>query len=376
MSDTEKKRSVFESRQMNLDNLKSLAQALVLDVNSDNNIEKATLWVAPKADIVEALHLSDPEAKKVPSPGLELAASFASGTDSESVAARYAAQLMLKSRRLSQIWAQSWLEGEYLEEAQRLGQLSQQDIDQLDKARNKVLRQLFFTAMDEPDDYHINIPLNSGGNENADFKLLEILAQSESERAENPKQITSKARTGDSACNTLFALSQLLQSQDVVFAPLRSILSRVILPLFPAWAMVRFSLLISGQVFLTKDSGNSYMRLIEPVLSSYDVCVNYAFTEMDWYGQLGCIMIETPNPGLKFQKPGYYQTTGVYPPRPLPSDPTTTPKKIFLWATAEDEHATDHKFPFYPPRDGSGKFVSNYVDFISPPYPYLPVSSC
>ncbi|MGK7876730.1 MAG: hypothetical protein AB4426_26610 [Xenococcaceae cyanobacterium] len=349
------------SVEMSVDELLSLSQVLVVTGDPSKGNLETQLWMGPKEDIVSRLKLSPEEQHTIPSPGLELAKGFAAGPDPENTSARYAAQLMLKSRKLSQMWTMSWLEGPYLLEAREQGYLSQEQVDGIDEKRNSIIRMLFLTCMEEPDRYWVNIP--------DVFTIGKMLDQDTPERMiyEGPCEDKMKAS------NKLSGLAVLLQSHDPKYAPLKGILSRVIFPMYPAWNLIRLSLLISGQVFWMKED-KSYVRLVPPILSAYDICVNYAFSDINWSDEFGCVLTEAPQPGVKFKKPGYYKTTAIYPPRPLPSDPTTTPERVWKWATAKDEYSQDSLFPFYPPKKGD-EYVSTYVDYISAPYPYLPNSS-
>nr|AEH57222.1 putative precursor peptide [Prochloron didemni P2-Fiji] len=324
-----------------IDYFLSLCQILVVksdpsDEDFDNKF-KAELWIGPKDKIAEKLHL-DPEKFHVPSAGVMLDEDFSPGDKPIDVSTQQGARFLLQTRLLSQLVAQSWLEGSY---ADRVSNPKPGTLDK-DKDRNRIIRKLFLTANLEPDAYSVDIP--------------------------DPNDPGKK--------ESLLQLSNFFIEINKIDPKLKEVFTRIIFPQEPGWDLIRITLLFAGQVFWTKDDGQSYERLIEPILSTYEITMLYAFTSVDW-GTYVATQIEMIQPG-KMQRPGHYEITMPYPPRPSSEDTTTTPDQVYSWAYADlyEMPGIENPFPFYSPCDENNKFVSTFVGTTYPPFPYIPVSTC
>ncbi len=131
----------------------------------------------------------------------------------------------------------------------------------------------------------------------------------------------------------------------------------VILPSHKGWQKIELSLLFAGQVY-RKVKDDKYHQISQPILSTGEIISHYNL-EVSWdrfHGE------------LKELKPGVNQSTGLYdvmvPYPPIPSERNLSDEQIREWANASDD---DGDFPFY-------KKNSKGLGFVSPPYPYLPLS--
>ena len=145
--------------------------------------------------------------------------------------------------------------------------------------------------------------------------------------------------------------------------------SSIILPDGLNWQYIRLSLLCAGQAYLKTDE-NDYQRINEPIMSTYDICVNYAFTTVSWSEYIAT-SAELVQPGHN-QIPPYYKVTFPYPPRPnMDEYSLLSEEDIYTWANAQEQ---DGELPFYPAKE-KGNYVSDLVGNVLPPYPYIPPTS-
>ncbi|MDJ0583057.1 hypothetical protein [Crocosphaera sp.] len=149
----------------------------------------------------------------------------------------------------------------------------------------------------------------------------------------------------------------------------------VITPEMRNYNGIRLSLLLAGQAYKYVeeneygDNPEGYVLINESLLSSYEIALEYIF-KVSW-DTFSSSIAEIQQPGLNQRGP-YLDVTLGYPPRPsLGSQTTLTQNKLQAWADAEESSGD---FRFYPPYS-DGKYQSETIEYVMPPYPYLPGST-
>ncbi|MDZ8077533.1 MAG: hypothetical protein RMZ69_05005 [Nostoc sp. ChiQUE01a] len=141
----------------------------------------------------------------------------------------------------------------------------------------------------------------------------------------------------------------------------------LILPSSEAWQGITLSLLMAGQAYyrLKIDEEIYYHQICQPILSTGDITFRYGL-EVDWHRFKGDIQ-------EKQLVPGKYSVSSkaIVPYPPIPSELNLPRENIKKWAEAEDEEG---ELPFYY-KQPDGKYSVD-VQYFSPPYPYLPLSTC
>lgn len=299
---------------------------------------ETTLYVATLRELQEAVPIVT--AKTVPSAGIQLDPKFCAEIDNPQsnpaiehenevrLATRYSAQSLLKARKISQLFSCSWLDEDYA---------PSDLVSPEDMARNAVIRKVLLTANLPPDVYVI--PSSEDDSGNGLLQLYRLCGQIQRDQRDNTELPPNR----------------------------QGLRSRIILPDMPAWRLIRMSLLLAGQVFWEKGD-STYDTLTPPILSTYDICVQYAFTTVEW-DEYVAQQLDILQPGQN-QVPGYYNTTMPYPPRHSSEAVNITPQMVHEWATAPDQDREGNKWPFYPPKKGDD-YESSLVRYIAPPYPYL-----
>jgi hypothetical protein len=132
---------------------------------------------------------------------------------------------------------------------------------------------------------------------------------------------------------------------------------------------IRLSLLLAGQAYLKVEGG--YMPICDPpIFSTYETIHEYSL-KVSW-DTFYASRVDVAQPGVN-AKPPYYEVTLGYPPRPSVGEFTSlTEEKIATWVNAPEEYGNS-PFPFYPPKN-NGKYESDNVSYVIPPYPYIPMS--
>lgn len=133
--------------------------------------------------------------------------------------------------------------------------------------------------------------------------------------------------------------------------------------------------LTQAQIKQKKDEATSkrkyYRQVSQPILSTFEMVRRYV-TEVDWSSFRGDIQELQINP---HQSNSLYKAIIPYPP--IPSERSLAIEDIKKWADAEDDLVDDPQsdsiLPFYD-RTEQGKYNLN-VKYVSPPFPYLPLST-
>jgi hypothetical protein len=233
-------------------------------------------------------------------------------------AKRYGVRMLLQARKLSQLITKSWLS-------------ENQGKDEKDNKKFRIIRKLFLTANLQPEQYDGK---DIDGNEIKGINDLQKL---------NPSVSDAKAD--------------------------------IILPSRLNWSHLRLSLLFAGQAYMKDDESGELTPLCEPILSTYEIVNLYAF-KLVW-NDFAAYREELIQPGI-LQVPPYNLVTVPYPPRPNTNEFTQlTDEMIQAWAYAEEgvpqgEQLESEKFPFYPLKGEP----EDKVNYVVPPYPYLPLSCC
>ncbi|MBD2562725.1 hypothetical protein H6G95_19320 [Nostoc linckia FACHB-391] len=140
----------------------------------------------------------------------------------------------------------------------------------------------------------------------------------------------------------------------------------LILPNSKGWQGISLSLLMAGQAYyqVNKENQTYYHQISQPILSTGDITLRYEL-EVDWNRFKGDIKELQVVPG-KYS----VSSKAIVPYPPIPSERNLPCEDIKKWAEAEDEGG---ELPFYYKQDG--KYLVD-VQYFSPPYPYLPLSTC
>jgi len=163
----------------------------------------------------------------------------------------------------------------------------------------------------------------------------------------------------------------------------------LILPTSKAWQGICLNLLLGGQVYYEMDQNDKpiytnaqnpqtindtlkyYHRVSQPILSTFEMVNRYA-TEVDWNKFKGDIQELQINPN---QTNSLYKAIIPYPP--IPSERNLTIEDIEKWANAKDDEVDDLQdnsiLPFYDKQDENTYNLN--VKYVSPPFPYLPLST-
>jgi len=140
----------------------------------------------------------------------------------------------------------------------------------------------------------------------------------------------------------------------------------VIKPQYVSYNSISLALLLCGQAYY-KNSCNQWVKIWEPIFSTYDMIWEYAL-DISWdtfYASRIDIAQATGQP-----QPPFTKVTLGYPPRPSEFD--LKQKNIKTWAVADD--TCDANYPFYPPAH-SQEWIDKKLKFVQPPFPYIPLSS-
>ncbi|WP_016951291.1 hypothetical protein [Anabaena sp. PCC 7108] len=164
----------------------------------------------------------------------------------------------------------------------------------------------------------------------------------------------------------------------------------LILPASKAWQGICLSLLLGGQVYYEMDADDKsiyqdapniknqlkyYRRVSQPILSTFEMVNRYAM-EVNWNTFQGDIQELQINPN---QTDALYKAIIPYPP--IPSERNLSMEDIKKWADAKDDELDnplyDSVLPFYDKRKtNSGEEIYELnVKYVSPPFPYLPLST-
>ncbi|MDZ8260742.1 hypothetical protein [Nostoc sp. ChiQUE01b] len=140
---------------------------------------------------------------------------------------------------------------------------------------------------------------------------------------------------------------------------------------YVSYNSISLSLLLCGQAYYKNDN-NEWTRIWEPIFSNYEIVYEYAL-DLSW-DTYYATRKDIAQPGIN-QNPPYTEVTLGYPPRP--PEFNLTQEDIQRWVRAKEMPLTgeeNSEFPFYPPKE-NGKFVSDQIRFVAPPFPYLPLST-
>jgi hypothetical protein len=129
---------------------------------------------------------------------------------------------------------------------------------------------------------------------------------------------------------------------------------------------IKLPLLFSGQAYYKKD--DNYRRICDSIISTCD-SVNQYSMNISWNTFYASVE-DLPASG-RSPNPPYTQMTLGYPPKP--NEFNLNDKQIKDWATAT-EYYGDSTFPFYPEKNTS-EWRNQQVEYVVPPYPYMPLTS-
>lgn len=139
----------------------------------------------------------------------------------------------------------------------------------------------------------------------------------------------------------------------------------LIKPEYVSYSSISLSLLLCGQAYY-KDRNSQWTKIWKPIFSNYEMVYEYAL-DLSWDTYYAS-RTDIAQSGIN-QNPPYTKVTLGYPPRP--PEFNLKQEDIKQWVQAGEK---DSKFPFYPPEE-NGKFGSERLKFVAPPFPYLPLST-
>ncbi|HLO83460.1 MAG TPA: hypothetical protein VK203_00420 [Nostocaceae cyanobacterium] len=143
----------------------------------------------------------------------------------------------------------------------------------------------------------------------------------------------------------------------------------LILPNSTAWERIALSLLLAGQAYLQIGEGKkpptdcTYQRISEPIFSTGEIIHRYGL-DVAWNEYIGKIT-ETQFGPVDIST--NYHVVIPYPP--VPDENNLSLEEIKTWAKASDKGGL---LPFYR-MTKDNKY--NGIEYVSPPYPYIPLST-
>ncbi|NEQ36807.1 MAG: hypothetical protein F6K40_11170 [Okeania sp. SIO3I5] len=147
----------------------------------------------------------------------------------------------------------------------------------------------------------------------------------------------------------------------------------VIMPDQGSWQNINLNLLFCGQAYLWKKIEKKFIKLCEPILSTYEASHLFGF-EVIWEDFAG-IIEEISHSGVASPRGPYYKVSIPYPPRPYlvnEGEPGLCKPMIKKWVTAPDLGTTDENLPFAESKWSQEHGIN--IRFVTPPYPYLPMT--
>lgn len=223
-------------------------------------------------------------------------------------------RFLLQCRKLSQIMSSTWID--------------QENIVDSEKYRTKLIKKIF-------DSYNI-VPDTFWLNRNGELTLTQDI--------EIHKNILSIQKDKDNLS------SFLIQSTHI------------------GYNSISLALLLSGQAYY-KDEQDNWKTVCDPIFSIYETIWEYAL-DISW-DTFYAYRTDLSQAGGQ-QKPPFTKVTLGYPPRP--NQFSLKQENIKKWVTADENYSDDNPYPFYP-EENSSDWKNQQLQFVQPPYPYLPLSS-
>lgn len=235
----------------------------------------------------------------------------------EKIANYSTVRFLLQCRKLSQMMVQTWVDESNIEGEKQ-------------KLEVNLIREIFHAYNIIPDTYFLH--------------------------EQEPKPVSSKNLA-----------IEILQAND-------EDVSYLIKPESIGYSSIRLAMLLCGQAYYKAPDMEQYCKigasiegLEHGIFSTYEMIWEYAMN-VSW-DTLYATRIDLSQSGRK-PNPPFTSVTLGYPPRPDTSKFNVTAEQIKNWAFADDK-AGD--FPFYPERD-TKEWENKQLQYIVPPYPYLPLS--
>lgn len=146
----------------------------------------------------------------------------------------------------------------------------------------------------------------------------------------------------------------------------------LIKPEYVSYSSISLSLLLCGQAYYKVC--NNWTKIWEPIFSNYEMVYEYGL-DLSW-DTYYATRRDIAQPGIN-QNPPYTEVTLGYPPKP--PEFNIKQEEIRRWVLAKEmpmaQGGEVSEFPFYPRKDNEGKFESDQINFVAPPFPYLPLST-
>ncbi|MGK7942403.1 MAG: hypothetical protein AB4062_20035 [Crocosphaera sp.] len=289
-------------------------QILILE-KDDNSSDKfkTELFYGSKEDLEEKF-LDENCSFDLPTKGVEVDTKFVNESEYEYPTVRF----LLQCRRLSQILTYTWLEPDNIEEDMRL----RIELTKLILDKYNILPKVDF--------------INSEANKVESMRERQL---------------------------------QLKQKLLDIEKKNPEMLSNLILPESMSYRSISLALLLCGQAYYHDKESKKLTRICESIFSTYESIWEYAL-KLSWDTFLAT-RIDISQAGNS-PKPPYTEVTMGYPPKP--NSFSLKDNQIENWVKAT-EHFEDENndYPFYPKTD-SPKWDNKQLEYVNPPYPYIPLS--
>ena len=251
----------------------------------------------------------------LPSNGVEVASGFIPPGE---LSAKYSSvRFLLQCRKLSQMMVLTWV--------------NENEVPDEQKLEVKLIREIFHTYNIIPETFLLS---QQGLNPISSIRLTQNILQAEENNAQDVSYLIKLGATG--------------------------------------YSSIRLVLLLCGQAYYKTPNMQQYSKigasipgLENGIFSTYEMIWEYAM-DVSW-DSFYATRIDISQSGLN-PNPPYTQVTLGYPARP--SDFNVSQTQIQQWAFASDSEGS---LPFYPPNPSS-EWEQTEIQYIVPPYPYLPLS--
>jgi hypothetical protein len=140
----------------------------------------------------------------------------------------------------------------------------------------------------------------------------------------------------------------------------------------PGCSSLPLELLLAGQFYYENAESSKYGVVLPSIFSTFDIAWQYLFS-VTWSSFDGATL-ELNQVGRKQGGEPFVSVHLPYPPKPTEFSLKQTDLKD--WASAPEQGG---KYPFYPKKVdtvGGEEWTSDEVEYVLPPCPYIPTSSC
>ncbi|AFZ23455.1 hypothetical protein Cylst_1152 [Cylindrospermum stagnale PCC 7417] len=310
-------------------------QILTIEGKPGERVKK--LVYGTRKNLVKYLEIADNE---LPTEGTKVNPEFVTKNDHQFCGVRF----LLQGRQLSQIMSYTWLDDQKLQEYEPKD--GTDPLKKVTKTQIELVREIFNSYNIIPDVYCLEDELTSSPTEN--IELCPLRNTELREKLFKAEEKNSKAEP------------------------------YLIKPQYVSYNTISLSLLLSGQVYYQDEhEPDKWKQLWPSILSTYEMVWEYAL-DISW-DTFYSSRVDIAQAGYP-PTPPYTKVTLGYPPKP--TEFSLTQENIQIWAEeveelpeiSEEENPNRRKFPFYPARN-TEEWRSKNLQYVSPPFPYIPLST-